>query len=344
MQNHKVLNLDPADPLTVSDQPIDPAEPTGITHRETLKMDWTHGHNSTIHNGISRIGFYSGGKDARFRDEDLADKWVEKSREFIATNKGQPFFLFFASHDNHVPRIPHERFQGKSGTGMRGDSVIQLDWCVGEIMAALEENGLTENTLVVFCSDNGPVLDDGYDDGSIKELGAHDPSGPFTGGKYTVYEGGTRIPFITRWPGKIPSGVSDAIVCTIDIAASFAALVGVTLPDDACLDSFNILPALLGEKGANGRSELIQQDNGNNGVNNDYGFRSGDWKLVRRTNKYQLPAIIFKHPIPPREGLHTLYFLPEDPFERKDLCKQNPEKAAELVKRLDEIIAAGRSR
>jgi len=344
VQNHKVLNLDPADPLTVSDKAIDPEAPTGVTHRDTLKMDWTHGHNATIHNGISRIGFYTGGKDARFRDEDLADKWVEKSREFIAANKDKPFFLFFASHDNHVPRIPHERFQGKSGTGLRGDSVLQLDWCVGEIMAALDEQGLTENTLVVFCSDNGPVLDDGYEDGSIKELGDHEPSGPFTGGKYTVYEGGTRTPFITRWPGKIPAEVSDNVVCTIDFAASFAALTGVNIPDDACLDSLNLLPALLAEKGAEGRAELVQQDNGNKGANNDYGFRSGDWKLMRRTNKYQQPATISKRPIPPPKALHTLYFLPDDPAESKDLSEENPEKTAELIKRLDEIIAAGKSR
>jgi arylsulfatase A len=344
VENHRVLNLDPADPLTVSDKPIDPNEPTGITHRDTLKMDWTHGHNSTIHNGISRIGFYTGGHAARFRDEDLADKWVEKSREFIAANKDTPFFLFFASHDNHVPRIPHERFQGKSGTGLRGDSVIQLDWCVGEIMAALDEHGLTENTLVVFCSDNGPVLDDGYKDGSVTELGKHEPAGPFTGGKYTVYEGGTRTPFITRWPGKIPAVDSDEIVCTIDFAASFAALTGVPLPDDACLDSMDVLSALLGKNDGTGRDELVQQDNGTKGKNADFGFRSGDWKLIRRTNKYQQPARISKRPIPELKALHTLYFLPDDPAERKDVSKENPEMLKEMIERLDAIIAAGRTR
>ena len=345
VKNHRVHKLDPADPLTVSDnKPIDPDEPTGITHRDTLKMNWTHGHNATIHNGISRIGYYTGGKAARFRDEDLGDIWVEESRKFIAANKDQPFFLFFASHDNHVPRTPNERFQGKSGTGLRGDSVLQLDWCVGEIMRAVEENDLTGNTLIVFCSDNGPVLDDGYEDGSITELGDHEPAGPFTGGKYTVYEGGTRTPFITRWPGKIPAGVSDEIVCTIDFAASFAALAGTPVPADACLDSLDILPALLGEKDAKGRAELIQQDNGTKAGNADFGFRSGDWKLIRRSNKYDSKATISKHPIPPLKGRHTLHFLPEDPAERNDLSKESPEKTAELIKRLDEIIAAGKSK
>ena len=269
---------------------------------------------------------------------------MEKSKAYIAANKDKPFFLFFAAHDIHVPRIPHERFQGKSGTGLRGDSILQFDWCVGEIMAALDEHKLTENTLVVICSDNGPVLDDGYEDGSVKELGAHEPAGPFSGGKYTVYEGGTRTPFITRWPGKIPSGVSDEIVCTIDFAASFAALADVTPPDDACLDSQYILPALLGEKGAKGRAELVQQDNGTKGGKADFGFRSGDWKLIRRTNKYQQSARISKSPIPELKGQHTLYFLPDDPSEKKDVSKENPEKTAEFIKRLDAIIAAGRSR
>lgn len=342
VENHRVLNLDPADPLTVSDKPISPDAPTGITHRSELKMDWSHGHNDTIQNGISRIGFYTGGMAARFRDEDLADKWMEKSKAFIAANKDKPFFLFFASHDIHVPRIPHERFQGKSGCGPRGDSALQLDWCVGEIMAALDENKLTESTLVVFCSDNGPVLDDGYKDGAVTQLGKHDPSGPYSGGKYTIFEGGTRTPFITRWPGKIPAGKSEQLVCILDFASSFAALAGVPLPDDACLDSLNMLPVLLGEKGAKGRTELVQQDNG--GQKGSLGLRSGDWKLMRAYKFPSGPAVISKRPIPRPKNLNSLYHLPDDPAEMKDLSTENPRKTEELVKRLDAIIGAGRSR
>jgi arylsulfatase A-like enzyme len=344
VENHHVKNLDPADPLTVSDRPISPDEPTGISHRSELKMDWTHGHNSTIHNGISRIGFYTGATAARFRDEDLADKWVEKSKEFIATHKDQPFLLLFASHDNHVPRMPHERFHGKSGTGFRGDSVLQLDWCVGELMDTLDQHGLTENTLVIFCSDNGPVLDDGYQDGAITELGGHNPSGPFSGGKYTVFEGGTRTPFITRWPGKIPSGVSSQIVCTIDFAASFAALNGIDIPAEALRDSLNILPALLGEEGATGRTELLQQGNGTRGAEDNFGLRSGDWKLIRNAFEIRTQAVISQKPIPRLAQKHTLYFLPDDPAEQKDLGRENPDKLNELVERLDAIIAAGRTR
>lgn len=110
---------------------------------------------------------------ARFRDEDLADKWVEKSVEFIEQHKDEPLFLFFSSHDIHVPRMPHERFQGKTSLGFRGDAIVQLDWCVGELMKTLDRLKLSEKTLVVFCSDNGPVLDDGYKDGAIEKIGDH---------------------------------------------------------------------------------------------------------------------------------------------------------------------------
>jgi len=224
VENHRVKNLDPKDPLWVGDRRPSPNHPTGKTHRNTLKMDWSHGHNQTIHNGISRIGFYTGGETARFRDEDLADEWIQQSRRWIAENNDGPFFLYFASHDIHVPRIPHERFQGKSALGYRGDTILQLDWSVGELMKILEEQGIEENTLIVFCSDNGPVLDDGYKDGAEEQLGLHEPNGPWSGGKYSVLEGGTRTPFITYWKGRIQPGISKEMVCTIDLAASFAAL------------------------------------------------------------------------------------------------------------------------
>ena len=171
VKDHRVPNLDPKDPLWVGKKKPSEDHPTGITHRDTLKMDWSHGHNSTIHNGISRIGFYTGGHAARFRDEDLADKWVEKSVEFIEANQDNPFFLFFSSHDIHVPRMPHERFQGATSLGYRGDAIVQLDWCVGELTKTLKRLGLEEDTVIVFCSDNGPVLDDGYKDDAIEKIG-----------------------------------------------------------------------------------------------------------------------------------------------------------------------------
>jgi arylsulfatase A-like enzyme len=283
VENNRVLNLEKGDPLWVADKNKD-NQPTGITARDTLKMDWSGGHNQTIHNGIGRIGFCGGGQKARWRDEDLADTWVQKSTQWIKEQKDKPFFLFFASHNIHVPRMPNERFQGKTSMGYRGDAIVELDWTIGKLLETLDELTLTENTLVIFCSDNGPVLDDGYKDGSVEKQGKHKPAGPLRGGKGTVYEGGTRTPFITRWPCTVAPGTSDEIVCTLDFPASFASLVGQKLDVFECPDSFNLLPALLGQSGARGRDHLVQQENSDMAL----GFRSGNWKLIQFKEYYKL--------------------------------------------------------
>ncbi len=341
VENDRVLGLDPKDPLWVGDRKPSEDHPTGITHRETLKMDWSHGHNSTIHNGISRIGFYTGGHAARFRDEDLADKWVEKSVAWIEANRSQPFFLFFASHDLHVPRIPHERFQGVTKLGYRADSIVQLDWCVGELMKTLDRLGLAENTLVVFCSDNGPVMDDGYKDFALEKRGEHRAAGPYQGGKYSVYEGGTRTPFITRWKGKIKPGVSDEIVATIDLPASLAALTGTPLPKDACLDSFDVSGALLGKPGAKGRDHLIQQDNGQVG---NFGFRVGHWKLLRHDSKSARNMLVEAQLANTQVPQFQLFDLSKDPGETRDVLAQNTAVAEKMQAQLAAYIAAGRTR
>ncbi len=341
VQNHRVLNLDPNDPLWVGNHKPAEDHPTGITHRDTLKMDWSHGHNSTIHNGISRIGFYTGGHAARFRDEDLADKWVEKSNEFIESNKDKPFFLFFASHDIHVPRMPHERFQGKTTLGYRGDSIIQLDWCVGELINTLDRLKLTDKTLVIFCSDNGPVLDDGYKDGAIERIGQHRAAGKYSGGKYSVYEGGTRTPFIARWPGRIQPGISDELVCTIDLAGSLAALTGQALANEDCVDSQNVLGALLGQPGAKGRDHLVQQDNGTSGT---YGLRAGNWKLHRYDKKSARNVVVEQELANTKVPQFQLFNLADDPEEKNNVLATHPDVAKALQAQLAKIIQDGRSR
>ena len=340
VENSRVLNLDPKDPLWVGKKKPSEDHPTGLTHRHTLKMDWTHGHNSTIHNGISRIGFYTGGNTARFRDEDLADEWVKQSRNWIEKNKDNPFFLFFASHDIHVPRVPHERFQGATRLGYRGDCIVQLDWCVGEIIKALDEHNLAEKTMIVFCSDNGPVMDDGYADNALEKLGSHRAGGPFTGGKYSVYEGGTRTPFITRWKGKIqPGGVSDQVVCTIDLAASFAQFAGAEIPLNGALDSLDVMDALMGKSGAKGRNHLIQQ--GNNDKN--LSLRSGNWKLLHHkgpANNLVVEQKLARVKVPEFQ----LFNLADDPAEKKNVIGENPEKAEQLKEQLAKIKSDGRTR
>ena len=332
VENHRVVNLDPNDPITVTNQNTD-GQPTGKTHRDTLKMDWSHGHNSSIINGISRIGFMTGGHAARWRDEDMSDVFTKKAVDFIEMHAGESFFLFFSTHDIHVPRMPHERFQGKTELGFRGDAIVETDWCVGQLLETLDRLELTQNTMVIFCSDNGPVLDDGYKDGAIEKLGDHKQAGPFRGGKYSIYEGGTRTPFITRLPGTIVPGISTEIVCVIDIAASMAALVGQTLTGDACPDSFDLLPALLGKPGAKGRDHLVEQGRG-------LALRVGDWKFLQHPNDKPVQSLTYEK----GPGQFELYNLAEDPAETTNLIDLYPDRAEQMKKRLEEIQTSGRTR
>ena len=323
VENHRVRNLDINDPLNVREGPDNPWPnlPTGVTHRHTLKMDWSHGHNQTIHNGIGRIGWVSGGKAALWRDEDLATELTEKCVEWIKANKNAPFFLFYASPNIHVPRMPHERFQGKSSMSFRGDSLVELDWCIGKIMEALREENLLENTLVIFTSDNGPVLDDGYKDGAVEKLGDHKPAGVLRGGKYSAYEGGTRTPFIAHWKGRIAPSVSDEIINTIDLPATLAALVGERVPEGAFPDSFALKDTLLGVPGAKGRPFNINEAGAR------FGYRVGDWKIVSPTNAGQTPG---------RNDMtrYELFNLAADIAETTDLAKEHPERLKTMFEEL----------
>ena len=271
VKDHQIVGLDPADPIQVSYKQPFPGEPTGKANPELLKMHPSHGHDMALINGISRIGYMMGGKAALWKDEDMADTFTGQAVKFIETSKGGPFFLYFAAHDPHVPRVPHPRFVGKSGMGPRGDAILQFDDSVGTILAALDKLGLKDNTLVLLSSDNGPVVDDGYQDEAVEKLGDHKPAGPLRGGKYSAFEGGTRVPFIVRWPAKVKPGVSSALVCQVDFPASFAALTGQPAPA-AAVDSQNILPALLGTD-INGRTELVEQGG-------PVSLRIGNWKFI----------------------------------------------------------------
>lgn len=320
VENHRVANLDPADPLIVGEEAV--SDTNGITFRHLLRMDWSQGHNQTIHNGISRIGWFKGGKAARWRDEDLGDQFVRKSVEWIRQNKDVPFFLYFASQDIHVPRMPNERFQGATSMGYRGDAIVELDDKVGSIIDIIEELELSENTLIIFCSDNGPVLDDGYKDGAIEMLGDHKPAGPYRGGKYSPYEGGTRTPFITYWPGTIQPAASDAMVSTVDLAVSLNKLAGNSIPAGTFPDSYNVLDALLGKQNAEGRTFIFEE-----GVRS-FGLRKGDWKLVDHQTTEEVRRLTY---LKPEGSRFELFNLSRDPAESNDLFSQQPEVAAEMM-------------
>jgi len=271
IENGNVVGLDPNDPIQVSYKKNFKGEPTALTNPEMLKMKWSHGHNQSIHNGIPRIGFQKGGSNAMWIDEDMANYFVGKVKNFLTENKEKPFFLYYGLHQPHVPRTPNAKFVGSSGMGPRGDAIIEADWCIGELLSYLEKLGLLENTMIVFSSDNGPVLDDGYKDMAAEKLGNHKPTGPLRGGKYSLFDAGTHVPFFVFWKGEIKPAVSDAMVCQMDLLASLSGLVKQPLKGD--FDSQNVLPALLG-KSKIGRNELIVE------ANSKLAFRSGDWAFI----------------------------------------------------------------
>ena len=334
VEDHRVAGLDPKDPIRVAyGKPVGD-EPTGAKHPELLKMKPSHGHDMTIVNGISRIGYMSGGRAARWKDEDMADVLTRKAVGFIEKHAEKPFFLYFAYHDIHVPRVPHPRFVGKTEMGPRGDAIAQLDWCTGEILKTLDRLKLAENTIVIFTSDNGPVVDDGYQDEAVAKLGGHKPAGPLRGGKYSAFEGGTRVPFIVRWPGHVKPGVSDALVCQIDFPASFAALTGQRLAPEDAPDSFNVLPALLG-KSPRGRDSLVEQA----GV---LSLRQGPWKLIEpgKGPKVQVNTNTETGRLPEVQ----LYDLANDPGETKNVAADHPDRVKEMRALLTKIRNDGRSR
>ncbi|MBA4148624.1 MAG: arylsulfatase [Verrucomicrobia bacterium] len=327
IENHRVIGLDPKDPLQVSFGQKVGNEPTGKENPDKLKMHPSHGHDQTIVNGISRIGYMSGAQSARWVDEDIADIITRKAIDFIDGNKKKPFFLFFSLHDIHVPRTPHSRFAGKSGMGPRGDVILQMDWCVGEILKTLDRKKLAKNTIVIFTSDNGPVLDDGYRDDAVEKIETHKPAGPFRGGKYSAFEGGTRVPFILRWPGKVKPGVSDALLSQIDFPASFAAFTRQKLSEKDAPDSVNVLPALLGESEI-GRDQLVEQAGA-------LALRQGSWKYIEpregpRVNKNTNIEL-------GNDSAPQLYNLTEDPGETRNLAARHPAKTQELQDQLRKI-------
>ena len=331
VENEHVINLDPNDPISVSYEKNFEGEPTGKLNPELLKMHPSHGHDMSIVNGISRIGFMKGGKSALWKDEEIADVITRKALTFIEKNKDKPFFLYFATQDAHVPRVPNPRFVGSSGMGARGDAIIEFDWSVGEVMNALKRLGLDKNTIIILSSDNGPVVDDGYKDRAVELLGNHKPAGEYRGGKYSSFEGGTRVPGILSWPGTVKPGVSDKLLCQVDMPATFAELLRVKLPSGAAPDSENHLNTWLNQ-GGKGREYLVLQN-----VNNNLSIEDGKWKFIapgkgaaynQQTNT-ELGNL----------NQDQLYNLSSDIGEKSNVAVQNPKIVGKLKAKLDQVKA-----
>lgn len=325
IENGKVANYDPSAPIEVSYKQNFPGEPTGASNPELLyNLKPSHGHDMSIVNGISRIGYMKGGGKALWKDENIADSITAHAIGFIEQHKDQPFFMYFATNDVHVPRFPHERFRGKNPMGLRGDAIVQFDWTVGRLMETLDKLGLTENTLVILTSDNGPVVDDGYADQSEELLNGHSPAGPWRGNKYSAFEGGTAVPAIVRWPKKVEGGhESDVLMSHIDWMASLGSLVHATFPKGSAPDSYNRLGNLLGTDNTD-RPWVIEQAS-----NHTLSVRTKEWKYIEPSDG---PKMIQWGPKIETGNLNTpqLYDMTQTKDEKSNIAAQNPEKVYEL--------------
>lgn len=330
VENHQVVNLDRSDPIQVNYDHRIGTDPTGLERPDLLKFRGDTQHSNTIINGISRIGYMSGGHSARWTDEEIPNVLLHKTRNFLAGKKNKPFFLYLAYTDIHVPRAPNARFSGMSNMGRRGDDIAQMDWMTGEIMNMLKEYGLYSNTLVIFTSDNGPVLDDGYDDHAEALVGSHRPSGPFKGGKYSAFEGGTRVPTIVYWPGKVKPGISEALINQVDLFASLAALTGQKLEASAGPDSYDMLSVWLG-RSKNGRRVMLEEAF-------TLAVREGTWKYIAPQVKKTPDWLKNKHIPTGLSDQDQLYQLQSDRQEERNLTDQNRAQLARMRKELQSIL------
>jgi arylsulfatase A-like enzyme len=305
VKDHRVVGLDPSDPIGVN-YDKDQAKNQGM---------------SAFVAGRNRIGWMKGGKAAWWKDTEIADRLTDESVQFIERNKEKKFFLLYAPHNVHAPTITHQRFAGSSGLGNRADMLLELDAAIGKILETLDRLDLAKNTLIIYSSDNGAYVND--EDG-------HKPTGPFRGKKSQLWEGGHRVPFIVRWPARIQPGEPKELVSTIDIPATIAAAAGISLPENSLPDSYNLLPAMLGEKDAPRRDDLV--------------LMSGTGYLAIRDTRFKyIPDLSNadgwyggKAKAPKKPGL---YDLSKNPGETENIYQKQTAAAKRLAARLEEIRA-----
>jgi arylsulfatase A-like enzyme len=288
----------------------------------------------------------------------LEDTAIELSKEavaFVDRHKDEPFFLYYPTTNIHFPLTPNKRFEGRTRSGVYGEFVVEFDWAVGELLEALDRNGIADKTMVIVTSDNGAR--------PHERLNGHACNGPWRGTKRTIYEGGHRVPLIVRWPGRTPAGaVSGETVCLTDFFATFAAMLGQTLPPGAGEDSVNISKVLSEKEDKSLAARAIVHHS----VSGQFAIRQGDWKLIEGSGDGDYPRnekgkMEVKTWNPERDpdtgewikldyfqlepdGKFQLYNLADDPREQTDLAGKHPDKVAAMTKELDRIRDSGRSR
>lgn len=265
---------------------------------------------------------------------DVLDKLAEKSVEYIHAQGGErPFFAFLSLPSPHTPIVPTPKWQGKSGLSAYGDFMMQTDDFVGTVVKALDGAGLSENTLLIVSSDNGCS----YVQAGVEEMEAagHFPSAQYRGYKSDIWEGGHRVPFIVKWPGKVkPGSSSDATICLTDFMATSAELAGTELPDNVGEDSISFLPAMFGREIETSRKGIIHHS-----IKGHFAYREGKWKLILSNSSGG-----FKSPKPPKDSPKgQLYDLEADPGEQDNLFDEQPEVVERLLAQLHSYVDQGRS-
>jgi arylsulfatase A len=283
--------------------------------------------------GMSLPAMFDGAPMApEWRFEQILPKITQRAVDYIhqQSKLNKPFFLYFPMTSPHTPIAPSEAFRGKSGINLIADFIMQTDWSAGQVINALEDAGVAKNTLVIFTTDNG------HPPQGWNELinAGHFPSGPYRGRKGDIWEGGHRVPFLVRWPGRVEAGKSTNQVLSLnDVFATCAEILGTTLPPDAAEDSFSFLPTLLGRSRQPHREHVI-----NHSVGGEFAYREGPWKLVFKNQSANLNQSRGK----PR--VVELYNLDDDIGEKKDLAEQEPDKVRYLDAKLRSLVARGSSR
>jgi len=303
---------------------------------------------------LERIGVpahqFNVNESVTYKHEELAVKLTEKAVEYIERQGEKPFFLYFAHRNIHGPIIPNSRFAGTSEIGVYGDFINEFDWSVGEILDALKNKGLDDNTIVFISSDNGAVKD--YRSSKVVvEYNGHKPNGPFSGQKCEVYEGGVHVPLIVRWPGVVNAGsVSRVLVALTDVLATVAELTNQPLAWNTGEDSFSFLYELLGNK----PEQQVRESLVLNSFTGLMGIRQGPWKLIagqggggpygEEKDKIHMTPHKWNYPENRDNPPGQLYNLDEDPGETNNLYYSNPEVVVRLRSKLRDIQYSGRSR
>jgi len=312
-----------------------PVPPTQIVDRTPLPK---HPYSRDNRPGMIAPGFDLEEVDMVFLDKSL--KFLEQHSKNTAK---KPFFLFHSMQAVHLPSFAGDAFKGKTKAGPHGDFIFEMDHVVGELMKALKKYGMAENTLVVFSSDNGPEVPTTI---AMRRDHKHDGARPWRGVKRDQWEGGHRVPFIARWPGRIkPGSTSGQTVCLTDLMATAAAITGAKLPNNVAEDSYNILPALLGE------NKPIREYTLHQTMSLALAIRKGNWKYLdhkgsggnnyNRGGEWGMKQYALPEKSPKSPG--QLYDLTKDPGETTNLYFEKPEMVEELKAKLEEAKKSGRS-